>query len=259
MHSATGQNAKVGGGPTLALLVALMAFGAGAASGQTVNGRLIDAVTGNPVVGAEIRLMRGDRLIETATSDSTGRFRLSGREAGRYQMIATRIGYGDVQSQYVELAAGQSVNAELQMSSEAVKLAPLTLEVPRDRYLDSHGFYERMKTGTGDFLTTEQIQRRNTPSLVDLLRGMRGVKIQRNGRSQEVYFGTLSCLPMIILDGLTVRWGGKSVGTIQPLDDLVQVGHIAAVEAYRGGSGLPPEYIGPNAACGVILIWTRHK
>jgi hypothetical protein len=39
-------------------------------------------------------------------------------------------------SNYVELISGEAVNAELQMSSEAVKIAPLTLETPRDRYLE---------------------------------------------------------------------------------------------------------------------------
>lgn len=244
---------------TPALLTGLALLGASPALAQTVHGRLIDAITRQPVVGAEIRLVRGDRLIVSAASDSAGRFSISAREGGRYQIIASRIGYGEVRSQFIELLGGQAVNAELPMSSAAVKLAPLTLDVPRDSYLESNGFYERMKTGTGDFLTTEQIQRRNTPSLVELLRGMRGVKIQRNGRKQEVYFGSLSCLPMIILDGVTVRWGGRSTGTIQSLEDLVPVGHIGAIEAYRGGSGVPPEFIGPNAACGVILIWTRHK
>jgi hypothetical protein len=227
--------------------------------GQTVNGRLVDAITRQPVIGAEVRLVQGERILVSAASDSLGRFIVSARQPGRYQLIATRIGYGEVQSQFVELSAAQTVNAELQMSSEAVKLAPLTLEVTRDTYLEGNGFYERLKTGTGDFLTTEQIQRRNTHSLVELLRGLRGVKVLRNGVKQEVYFSSGSCLPMIVVDGVTVRWGGRTTGMLQPLDDLVTVAHISAVESYRGGSGVPPEFIGPQAACGVILIWTRHK
>jgi outer membrane cobalamin receptor len=145
------------------------------------------------------------------------------------------------------------------MRGEAVKLTPLTLDAPRDRYLESNGFYERMKTGSGHFMTGDQIRKRNAFALADLLRGMRGIKIQRVNSRSEVYFTGANCLPMIILDGVTVRWGGKSVGTIQPLEDLVPISHIDGIEVYRGGSGLPPEFIGPNAGCGVILIWTRHR
>jgi hypothetical protein len=241
------------------LIAVLLLLGATLTSGQTVNGRLIDGITRQPVVGAEVKLMQGERMIVSAPSDTLGRFTVSARQPGRYQLIATRIGYGEVQSQFIELAAAQTVSAELQMSSEAVKLAPLTLDVPRDVYLEGTGFFGRMKTGTGDFLTTEQIQRRNAPSLVELLRGLRGVKVLRNGVKQEVYFNSGSCLPMIAVDGVTVRWGGRTTGMLQTLDDLVTVAHISAVESYRGGSGVPPEFIGPQAACGVILIWTRHK
>jgi hypothetical protein len=94
-------------------------------------------------------------------------------------------------------------------------------------------------------MNAETVRRRNSYFLADLLRGMRGIKIQRVNMRNEVYFTGANCFPMIVLDGVTVRWGGKQVPD--------------GIEAYRGGSGAPTEYIGPNAACGVILIWTRHN
>ena len=227
--------------------------------GQVVNGRVIDGNTRQPLAAVSLQLLEGDRAIASATTDSLGRFSLRAPDRGRYRVAATRIGYADAVSNYIELVVGEAVTAEMQLSSEAVKIAPLTLDVPRDRYLESKGFYERMQSGMGDFMTGEEVRRRNAYSLADLLRGLRGVKIQRLSALNEVYFTGTNCLPMIILDGITVRWGGKSVGTIQPLEDLVPVAHIDAIEAYRGGSGVPSEYTGPNASCGVLLIWTRHK
>jgi hypothetical protein len=227
--------------------------------GQAVNGRVIDGLTRQPLAAVAVQLLDGDRAIASATTDSLGRFTLRARDRGRYRVAASRIGYADATSSYIELVVGEAITAELQLSSQAVKIAPLTLDVPHDRYLESKGFYERMQSGNGDFMTGEQVRRRNAYSLADLLRGMRGVKIQRMNARNEIYFTGTNCLPMIVLDGVTVRWGGKSVGTIQPLEDLVPVAHIDGIEAYRGGSGIPPEFIGPNAACGVLLIWTRHK
>jgi len=226
---------------------------------QSVRGRVIDAITRQPVDAAAVRLVDGERTVATATSDSAGRFLLTARNGGRYRLAATRLGYADALSTYLELIAGEAVNAELQMSSEAVKIAPLTLETPRDRYLESKGFYERLRTGSGDFMSGESVRKRNAFYLADLLRGMRGVKIQRTNMRNEVYFTGTNCFPMIVLDGVTVRWGGKSLTPNTALEDLVPMAHIDGIEVYRGGSGAPTEYIGPNAACGVILIWTRHK
>ncbi|MEX2284472.1 MAG: TonB-dependent receptor [Gemmatimonadota bacterium] len=240
------------------LLVGITCLPAVAAA-QSVNGRVLDTSTRQPVVAVVVRLLDNDKVVVEAISDSLGRFTVTARSNGRYRISGSRIGYADAVSALVELPAGETLIAELLMSSEAVKAAPLVLIVPRDRYLESKGFYERMQSNSGDFMTSEQIRRRNAFSLVDLLRGLRGVKIQRVNTRNEVYFSGTTCLPQIVLDGTTVRWGGKQLVTITALDDLVPTAHIDAIEAYRGGSGVPIAYQGPNASCGVILLWTRHK
>jgi uncharacterized membrane protein len=230
-----------------------------ALAGQVVQGRVMDAATRQPIPAAGVRLIDGDRTIAEVISDSAGRFTLRADARGRYRVAASRIGYTNVMTDGLELLPERALTIEVVMRGEAVKLSPLTLDAPRDRYLVSNGFYERMRSGSGHFMTGDQIRKRNAFALVDLLRGMRGIKIQRLNARNEVYFTGSNCLPMIVLDGVTVRWGGKSVGTLQPLEDLVSISHIEGIEVYRGGSGLPPEFIGPNAACGVILIWTHHR
>jgi uncharacterized membrane protein len=227
--------------------------------GQVVQGRVMDAATRQPIPAAGVRLIEGDRTIAEVISDSAGRFTLRADTRGRYRVAASRIGYTNALTDDLELLAERAISIEVVMRGEAVKLTPLTLDAPRDRYLESNGFYERMRSGSGHFMTGDQIRKRNAFALADLLRGMRGIKIQRVNARNEVYFTGANCLPMIILDGVTVRWGGKLVGALQPLEDLVSVPHIGGIEVYRGGSGLPPEFIGPNAGCGVILIWTHHR
>jgi len=154
---------------------------------------------------------------------------------------------------------GQALGLELLLSTEAVRVAAITATVARNPYLESRGFYERQRGREGDFLTEDQIRRRNASNLVDILRTMRGVKIQRNGWKQEVYLAGGNCLPQIVVDGVTMRWGGREVGMSQSLDNMLNVAHIQGIEVYRGGSGAPREFIGPNAGCGLILIWTRHS
>lgn len=226
---------------------------------QTVTGRVIDAYSREPLNAVTLRLLQGDREIAATISDTLGRYTLEADVSGRYTIVTSRIGYGNLRTEVLDLERGQALGLELQMSSEAIRIAPITALVARNPYLETKGFYERMRGREGDFMTEETIRKRNASTLVDVLRTMRGVKIQRNGWRQEVYVAGGTCLPQIVVDGVTLRWGGRNAGTIQPLDDLVSVPHIQAIEVYRGGSGAPREFVGPNAGCGLILIWTRHS
>lgn len=239
----------------IAILAALVQ--PGAVAGQRINGRVIDSSTLQPIAYATIKLVRDDVDVSTAVSDSAGRFVLAAPE-GRYRMVAVRIGYADAQSEIIDIS-GASVSAELMMSVEAVEVAPLTLSVPRVRYLESRGFYERQTAGTGDYKTGDEISKRNPQTLVDVLRGMRGVKIQRINWKNEVIFAGANCLPQVTVDGVTVRYGGTALGAAAlQMEDVVNIAHVDGIEVYRGG-GVPIEFEGPNASCGVIVIWTRHR
>jgi len=240
------------------VFAALLCAPAGLAA-QTLAGRVLDALSRQPLREVELNLMQGDRVVGATVSDTLGRFSINAPGRGRFRLQGKRLGYADALSDYVEIAADERISAELLMSSTPVKVATLTVSATRNAYLDSQGFYARQTAGHGDFMTGDQIQRRNPQTIADLLRGLRGIKIQRVSYNNEVYFAGANCYPTIVVDGQTLRWGGRSLGASQPLEDLVRIAHIDAIEAYRGGSGAPTEYIGPNAGCGVILIWTRHK
>lgn len=41
------------------------------------------------------------------------------------------------------------------------------------------------------------------------------------------------------------------------MDNLVSPSEVAAIEVYRRASEMPAEYIGSDAQCGVVSIWTR--
>jgi Carboxypeptidase regulatory-like domain/TonB-dependent Receptor Plug Domain len=244
-----------------ALAVIAMLTLPAAAAGQRIDGRVLDGTSRQPIGDAVVRLLRGDSAVASALTDSTGRFTLAPTEPGRFSLVANRLGYADARSALFDIEADAALSADLIMSVDAVSVADLEITVPRDRYLESKGFYERMATGTGDFRTGEEVRRRNAQTLVDVLRGMRGVKVQRVGWKQEVYFAGAGCLPQVIVDGVTVRYGGRTVrsGGALSVEDLVNPAHIEGIEAYRGSSGVPLEFEGPNAACGTIVVWTRLR
>lgn len=252
--------------PSVVVLAGWFAVAPTAAASQAVAGRVFDASTRQPVSAVELKLVQGDRVVASAMSDSLGRFELRATSAGRYHITTARIGYADATTQHIDLAADQTVAAELQLSVTAVRVAALTIVAPRDPYLEDMGFYERMRTGNGFYLTEEELRARSAATIVDVLRGARGVKTQRVDMRHEVYLTSPSCLPQVVLDGVMVRWGGSipparrgTAAAAQPLEDLVKVAHVEAIEVYRAFNGVPPQYVGPNAHCGTILIWTRHR
>ena len=252
--------------PRVVVLAGCFAIAPTAATSQAIDGRVVVANTRQPVYGAVLKLAQGERVIAITLSDSLGRFVLRASSGGRYRIIAAHIGYADAKTDDIDLVVGQTVAAELHLTVTAVSLVPLIVEAPRDPYLEAAGFYERMRIGNGFYLTEKAIQGRSAGTIVDILRSARGVKTQRVNMRHEVYLITPSCLPQIFLDGVMVRWGGPIPNTrtatavaAQPLEELVKVGHVEAIEVYRAFNGLPPQYVGPNAHCGTILIWTRHR
>jgi hypothetical protein len=233
----------------------------GALAAQRMEGRVVDVASRRPIAAADVRLVRGNAVVATAVSDRDGRFLLVAPDFGRYHLVAVHVGYAEAQSAAIDLNAEGTFTAEMAMSVEPVEVAEISVVVPRSRYLETRGFYDRMESGTGDYVTGDQLRRRNQQSLVDVLRNMRGVKIQRVNWKSEVYLAGANCLPQIVVDGVTVRYGGKSLRTEDALsvEDLVNVSHIEGIEVYRGSSGVPIEFEGPNAACGVIVVWTRVR
>lgn len=126
------------------------------------------------------------------------------------------------------------------------------------------GFYERMASTRGAFLTREDIERRR-PSLashaLENVPGIRtrdsrydGMLVWFSGNEKATLSGIDICGPRLLINGLEVHQGGN--GAPLPIDRYVSVPDIAAIEVYRSAAQLPPQYGGAHAACGVILIWT---
>jgi hypothetical protein len=164
------------------------------------------------------------------------------------------------------------VEVELRISAATVAIDPLTVTArvapPRRRSLQVAGFYERERAGLGEFLRREDIERLSNMNIVQVIDRMPGTSIIGNGAKQVIVFerastvGTLSrsqrgvrpdmCLPKLFLDGVNMSY-------VDGLNGVATPQQIEAVEAYRSASELPPQYSGVDAACGVILLWTRSE
>ncbi len=106
-----------------ALAVALWTS-AGAAQGGTITGRVIDARSSLPVVGATIEV-GGTRL--AASTGDDGAYRIAGVPAGRHTLAARRIGYTFLrQSVTVSDAAQATVDFALQPAALSLDAVVVT-------------------------------------------------------------------------------------------------------------------------------------
>lgn len=248
-----------------AITVLMVLAGAAPLSGQVVAGRLIEAAGGAPVAGASIILLtEAGQTVTGRLTDAEGRFQVEAPGAGRYRVSAERIGFAKVTGEVIELADGETVNIEIRLGTEVIPLDAITVVTEaRVPHLERSGFYTRQRSGFGNYIDRNTIDRYNPSQASQLFQAMAGVRVvPRSGRSggEPVFRNAISmtggsCLPAIFLDGMPVRSSGSSEPA---LDDIVQAMDIEAVEVYKGASQIPPQFGGDRSACGVIVIWTRH-
>ncbi|UCC25320.1 MAG: carboxypeptidase regulatory-like domain-containing protein [Gemmatimonadales bacterium] len=218
-----------------------------AGSSAGVQGRVVDAESGDGVQDAEVYL-EGTR--HRAATDGRGRFRLEGLSGGTYVIGVTRLGY-ETRADTLFVGEGELVEVVLPMGRTPLEIEGLEVEVTRRSYLlEMRGFYDRSLQGfRGTFLDRAAIEDRDPLFVTDLLRNIPGVEVVAGSRlimSQSVNFydGGRGCEPSLWLDG--IRSGWRNYDDIRP-------DHLEGLEVYTG-SGAPGKY---NDLCGTVVIWTR--
>lgn len=91
------------------------------AEGVTVEGRVLDALTGTAVAAAAVTLATGDRPYVTGRD---GHFRFEGVAPGTHEIAVRAMGY-EVQPRTLEIPEAAEVELELRVSPEALELAPI--------------------------------------------------------------------------------------------------------------------------------------
>ena len=216
-----------------------------------------DAETARPIpyAIAEFEALGRDASF-TLVADSTGRIGAHFAEGDTVVVAFSAIGYESWT--FTHVAAGTSSPIDVWLPPRPVELGGLSATVERtDRYLDRSGFYRRAARGIGDFLGPAELERINGTRPSDYLRRMMSVRV---GEEEPVFTRggsglSTSCFPAVVVDGVLVREANKPY---IPFDDLIVATDIEAIETYPSGIGAPPEFSGTGAACGVILIWSKH-
>lgn len=220
-----------------------------------VIGWVTDRDTGRPVTAAEVRVM-GTSL--AALSDVNGMFILNGLPPGETTLGITHISYAPEGSIF-RASPGASYEIRVSMAAEAIALEGVEVQVRSQTwYRQMDGMRLRMQQGLrGDFLTRSDFDARGNPPVGEAIRGLAGVQVfQRGPFSFDVRFRLCEYQPVLFIDGVQVNQPELQ----QPLDELQLINgmDVEAVEVYRGAASVPPEFAGPDAMCGAIVVWTRR-
>lgn len=237
------------------------------AAGQTLKGTILDAVTGEPVMLAQVSLLEeGRREVAADLASLGGDFELQAPRRGVYFLYVRRDGYETLLDGLFELGADGVVEVRVGLTPEPIELEAVDVMADRTMTpLERSGFYDRVLTAPGVFLSREDIERAGSSKVsdvfqrvprveVDATRPLTGPDVMQN---PSIYMrrGTEPCFPTLYIDRHIVANG--LTGPVRP-DDWVNSGEIEAIEIYARASQAPPEF-DPVGDCGVVLIWTRVR
>lgn len=214
----------------------------------TLTGQVLSRSRAEPIEQAFVFLLANGK---GGMTDAEGRFSIKDIAPGIDTVQVRYFGF-EPNTTEVDLQPGHITDATLLISNTVLEVADLTVEVRRTYTGKLRGFEERRFKGFGDFITPQQIERRQPRVASDMLRGIAGVVVgsEQLGRT-EVYFTKGGsggrCYPTVWLDG-------------QPMRDMnideVTASDLLAMELYQGGTQMPPQWA--SNSCGLIIVWTKE-
>jgi len=247
------------------------------AFGRVIRGTVLDG-RDQPVVSASI-VAPG----MTATSDDSGRFRISISHRDKVVLEIRRVGFMPTR---LSIASGGDTLVSVLLLAAAQSLPGVDVKDKAPQPAGLAGFEERMLarqrgSGTGYFITAREIEKMSPTRSTQIVENVPSISVKRiegNANSYAI-FGKLAtggdCPATVYLDGVRITGMGDMLlghdrrgrqvqvrgETDSPLDQYVEPVEIAGVEVYTRGLLAPPKFLptDPNAArCSIVLFWTKH-
>src|SRR5258708_15104540 len=222
-----------------------------------VHGRVVNKSSSVGVAGVAVVLALDGRTVAT---DSAGRYAFGNLPAGPLRFLVHAPGFHAAEFT-VDVKGGDDVAHTIELESSGdgpapPSLTPVVTEAMPGGSYRLMDFERRRRTGRGQYLTDEEIQKSGAATLQDATRGMRGVTLHCGG-SADVAGGTgcriqvnrapMNCQPQYVIDGRV----DNMFGPLTPIRDIV------GLEVYVGATDVPGEVARSNSACGVVVGWTR--
>jgi hypothetical protein len=222
---------------------------AGAPATARLSGTVVDRQTLSPVSAARISLIHPTSQVQVAAaeSDSAGFFDLPPVPYGAYGLRVERIGFKQMVDS-VTLPVAEGEDLAVQLVPEALDLEPLVVRVARTTAYYMRDFENRRASGSGTFITRDQIERRPARSTSELLQSLGGVRVVYGTRGEASLFVRGTCRPLVYIDGVAIHQNVSIDLAVVPDD-------IEGMEIHSMAS-IPPQYAS-FSSCAAILVWTH--
>ncbi|HEY2377685.1 MAG TPA: SusC/RagA family TonB-linked outer membrane protein [Gemmatimonadaceae bacterium] len=243
-------------------LLATISVGSSAQTRQqtTITGRVTDAPTGQPLANAQINVVG---TILGAQTNNDGQFAIRGVTAGRFEVRALRVGYGEIRRS-VTVAVGQTATENFQMQPVPVSLNPVVTTATGQQARNEVGndiaqvpAANIVATGTVNNAADLLTSRAPGVTVFEGTQTGAGVRVRIRGTSSL----SLSNNPIYIVDGVRVEGttGSSSVsvgGTTPARINDINPEEIESIEVVKGPSA--STLYGTDAANGVVVITTKR-
>lgn len=235
-----------------AVLLALLAVGAAATAleAQTsLKGRVVDSELGDGLSGAVVRI-RG--VAAPLVTDTTGHFEAVTAKGGETVVTIELVGYtrGVFKIHLDESAVNEEI---FPLDFSGHRLAAVVVQARAEKLMSRYVDFERRRQrGIGAYFRWDELRTKGYSSVGDALRTVRGVKIQCNQQTYECVARmarSAGCSPVWYIDGVEAS----------SFHENTSIRDVYGIEVYRGSGETPGEFSGSNAACGVIVMWTKSK
>jgi len=246
---------------TIGLSAALAAPAAHAQTAARRPSGVVDGIVSDtglaPLQGAFVSILGTKIRVGTGPS---GRFRITDVPAGQYLVIVKRVGYHPASSA-VEVAASDTLRLAYSLEKlrpEELDAVVITAKSPSIRMAE---FEARRKLGIGEFMTSAEIEERNSAFSTELFRKFKSINVSPNHAGPITQYYALSAReggnPSLGACPMQVYLDQVPLPSPFNLDLLPPPKQIAGIEAYAGAATIPPQFSGMNRGCGVIMVWTK--
>lgn len=209
---------------------------------------VLDEETGDSIPEAIVRVKGRDPV----TVGPSGRFEIGNLAPGVIELSVQAIGFSPKTFKFA-VTAGQVLTRHFPVEFDGARLPEVVVTARATRLAPRYTDFERRRErGLGAYFRWEEIKARGFSSVGDALRTVRGVRMKCNQQSYECFAEMArspGCFPRWWVDGVEVY----SFHENTPIRD------VYGIEVYRGASEMPADFGGSNAACGVIVVWTKSK
>ncbi len=214
-----------------------------------LSGTVVARTGARPLAGARVGILNGPQT----RTDERGKWTLTGIPTGTRTLEVRALAHYPV-----------TLPVDVIDGAPPVRIAMMTLQSVLDTVritanrMGNNNLIEFMKrrrqSGSGRFLTRDEIAQRRPVFTADLFRTIPGVYVDRDRNGEEILTmrGNAAgrCRPSIFVNGMTMR--GMSAGEI---NGFVRPNELVGVEVYSA-TGAPAQFSEMNG-CGSIVFWSR--